>query len=59
MQNKMISDEELRQAAHEVNEAMLASLPRPEDCRHEFSQDFNRKMHEICPSINPETGKVE
>ena len=58
MQKPKITDEMLRQAAHEVNEAMLASLPKPEECQHEFSPDFNRKMHEICPSIDPDTGKV-
>ncbi len=30
----------------------------PEQPPHEFSQDFARKMHEICPSIDPVTGEV-
>lgn len=25
---------------------------------HQFSQDFYRKMHELCPSIDPVTGEV-
>lgn len=31
----------------------LEDLPEPK-----FSQDFFRKMHEICPSIDPVTGEV-
>lgn len=26
--------------------------------KHQFSQEFYRKMHELCPSIDPVTGEV-
>lgn len=26
--------------------------------QHQFSQEFCRKMHELCPSIDPVTGEV-
>lgn len=26
--------------------------------QHQFSEDFYRKMHELCPSIDPVTGEV-
>lgn len=42
--NVQLTDEMLIQAAKRVGEAMLASLPEPEDCQHEFSPEFERNM---------------
>lgn len=53
-----ITDEMLAQAAEEVDMAILAQLPEQAECQHEFSPDFCRKMHELCPSIDPVTGEV-
>ena len=39
-----ITDEMMAEAAAEMNEAMLRSLPDPDDCHHEFSHKFKRKM---------------
>lgn len=37
----------------------VCRLPAPEDVPdHQFSQEFYRKMHEICPSIDPVTSEV-
>lgn len=37
----------------------VCRIPEPEEVPdHQFSQDFYRKMHEICPSIDPITGEV-
>ena len=44
----MISDEMLSQAAGEVAEAFLASLPSPEECTHTYSKRFARKMKRLC-----------
>ena len=40
----MITDEMLREALYEVNEALLNSLPPEEQCEHEFSPRFHRRM---------------
>ena len=43
----MISDEMLRIAAAEADQAIRDSLPRPEDCDHQFSPRFERKMRHV------------
>lgn len=43
----MISDEELRRAAQEWEEARLKQLPKPEDCRFDASPEFERKMRKL------------
>ncbi len=43
----MISDEELRRAARQWEEARLKQLPEPEDCRFEASPEFERKMKKL------------
>ena len=40
----MISDKELHDAARKVEEAVLASLPEPEECKETFSPKFERRM---------------
>lgn len=39
-----ITDEMMAEAVADMNEAMLRSLPKPEECHHEFSAKFERKM---------------
>lgn len=43
----MITEEMMAAAAAEMNETMLRSLPKPEDCQHEFSRKFERKMKRV------------
>lgn len=43
----MITDEMLRIAAEEADQAIRDSLPRPEDCNHQFSPRFERKMKRV------------
>lgn len=43
----MISEERLRTAARAVSQAMIDSLPEPEDCHHDFSPEFERKMKKL------------
>ncbi len=43
----MITDEMLSAAATELAAGILASLPRPEDCEHVFSLQFERKMRRV------------
>ena len=37
---EMLSDEVLRQAAEKYAEAIITSLPAPEECNHKFSDAF-------------------
>ena len=41
---EMFSDELLRHAAEKCAEAIIASLPAPEECNHKFSKRFEEKM---------------
>lgn len=43
----MISEEQLRLAAQRAGKALAKSLPEPEDCHHEFSPEFERKMRKL------------
>ena len=43
----MISEEQLRLAAQRAGKALVDSLPDPEDCHHEFSPEFERKMQRL------------
>ena len=45
----MSSEELLKQAAEEFALAMNESLPIPEQCQHQFSEEFERKMQLSCP----------
>ena len=54
----MLSDELLKQAAEEFALAMNESLPKPEQCQHQFSEEFERKMQLILSSDPPNT-KIE
>lgn len=42
-----ITDEMLKQAAAEAMDAMMKALPEPEECQHEFSPEFERKMQKL------------
>ena len=44
---EMLSDEVLRQAAKKCAEAIIASLPAPEECNHKFSKRFEEKMQAL------------
>lgn len=48
----MITDEMIAAAAAELNEAMINSLPDPNDCKHEFSKKFERKMDKLISRVN-------
>lgn len=41
---KMLSDEVLQQAAKKSAEAIITSLPAPEECNHKFSKRFEEKF---------------
>lgn len=47
----MLSEELLKQAAEELVLAMNESLPKPEECQHQFSEEFERKMQLLLPSV--------
>lgn len=48
----MISDEMLKQAATELAMAMNESLPDPEECTHQFSPEFEKKIKRITRRAN-------
>lgn len=47
MNQIVLSDEALKQAAASVRRAMLDSLPSPAECEHEFSPAFRDKMKKL------------
>ena len=47
----MLSEELLKQAAEELALAMNESLPKPEECQHQFSEEFERKMQLLLSSV--------
>lgn len=48
----MITDEMIAEAAAELNEAMIKSLPDLHECKHQFSKNFERKMDKLIYRVN-------
>lgn len=48
----MITDEMIAEAAAELNEAMINSLPNPDECKHQFSKKFERQMEKLIFRVN-------
>ena len=53
----MLSEELLKQAAEELALAMNDSLPKPEQCQHQFSEEFERKIQLLLSSV-PTTTQI-
>ena len=51
----MISEERLRQAAGAAALALTDCLPAPEECQHEFSPGFDRRMRKVLRRGNHPT----
>ena len=51
----MLSEELLKQAAEELALALNESLPKPEQCQHQFSEEFERKMQCLLSSVPTNT----
>ena len=47
----MPSEELLKQAAEEFALAMNESLPKTEQCQHQFSEEFERKMQRLLSAV--------
>ena len=47
----MLSEELLKQAAEKLALALIESLPKPEECQHQFSEEFERKMQLLLSSV--------
>lgn len=47
----IITDDAMAEAAAEMNDAMLRSLPNPDDCHYEFSSGFERKMKRVVRRV--------
>ena len=47
----MLSEELLKQAAEEFALAINESLPKPEQCQHQFSEEFERKIQLLLSSV--------
>lgn len=48
----MITDEMIAEAAAELNQAVVDSLPDPCECKHQFSKKFERKMEKLIHRVN-------
>lgn len=48
----MITDEMIAEAAAELNQALIDSLPDPHKCKHQFSKRFERKMEKLIHRVN-------
>ena len=48
----MLSEEMLKQAAEELAHALNESLPKPEQCQHQFSERFDTKMRALLSSLS-------
>ena len=48
----MITEEMLKAAAVEADQVILDSLPAPEECEHEFSNSFQKKIRRISRRAN-------
>lgn len=51
MSKTVLTDEALRGAAAEVREAMLRSMPAPEECVHEFSAEYEAKTERLIKRV--------
>ena len=51
----MLSEELLKQAAEKLALALIESLPKPEECQHQFSEEFERKMQLLLSSVPTNT----
>ena len=54
----MLSKEILKQAAEELALALSESLPEPEQCQHQFSEEFESKMQRLLSSV-PSNPQIE
>ena len=54
----MLSEEILKQAAEELAVALNESLPEPEQCQHQFSEEFESKMQLLLSSV-PTSTQIE
>ena len=48
----MLSEEKMKQAAEELAFALVESLPKPEQCQHQFSEKFEAKMRVLLSSLS-------
>ena len=54
----MLPEELLKQAAEKLAHAMIESLPEPEQCQHQFSEEFESKMQRLLSSF-PSNPQIE
>ena len=54
----MLSKEILKQAAEELSLALNESLPEPEQCQHQFSEEFESKMQRLLSAV-PSNPQIE
>ena len=51
MRGDMLPEKLLKQVAEEFALAMNESLPKPEQCQHQFSEEFERKMQRLLSAV--------
>ena len=55
----MLSEEMLKQAAEDLAFALIRSLPKPEQCQHQFSDSFENKMKFLFSALPCDTREDE
>ena len=57
----MLSKKMLKQAAEELAHAMNESLPKPEQCQHQFSERFEATMRALLSPLptSPDDAKTK
>lgn len=48
----MVNEEMLKKAADEAAQKIMASFPVPQECKHEFSPSFHKKMRRVFHKAN-------
>ena len=57
----MLSEEMLKQAVEELAHAINESLPKPEQCQHQFSERFEATMRALLSPLptSPDDAKTK
>ena len=56
--NEVLTEELLQQAAEQYAEAIIARLPAPKACNHQFSDEFEEKMQSLIRGIDTKSCTV-
>jgi len=57
--HRKLTDEMIAKAVIEYDRALMASLPDPRECKHEFSETFEQKMAELINGRPIKSGETK